>query len=242
MSQSSVDTPSDLTRRFTSPIIHIRVGPQRLTYYVHRDMIALKSSFFREIFQDQDGQDGEGLVFDLDNDEPDLIDLFVRFMYWPGIVLVPESDGVDFEVRLSMLSQLYILGERFRVPRLQSKAVIEAFRLLDTEPDGDNVSERQFLDDLEIRIETISAIYTKTASDKDSFRRLLVTDMAHHWDLYSCRGMMARDDGEDSELCRFIETTPSFAGDLFWYLEKLKTAKFGLPVGIRISDIERCRS
>lgn len=204
-------------------------------------MIALKSSFFRETFQDQDGQDG-GLVLDLDNDEPDLIDLFVRFMYWPGIVLVPESNGVDFEVRLSMLSQLYILGERFGVPRLQSKAVIEAFRLLDTERDGDNVSERQFLEDLEIRIETISAIYTKTASDKDSFRRLLVTNMAHRWDLYSRRGMVAHDGGEDSELSRFIEATPGFAEDLLWYLENSKTAEFGLPVGIRISDIEKCRS
>lgn len=223
---------TDLSRRFTSPVIHIRVGPQRLIYCVHREMIAPKSSYFKETFQDQDKNQEGGLVLDLDNDEPELIDLFVRFVYWPEIVLVPESDGVDFEVRLSMLSLLYLLGERFGVPSLQSKTIFEASRLLDTEPDGDSLSDGEFLENLEIRIETIGGIYTGTCSDKDSFRRLLVANMAHRWELYSRRGMVVRGGGEEAVLGRFIETTPSFTRDLLWCLRNPETAEFGLPVDI----------
>lgn len=178
---------------------------------------------------------------DLYDDDPDLIDVLVRYIYWPDITLAPESDTVDFEVRLSMLSQLYILGERFGIPQLQSKATIEAFELLDAETDDEFIfkDNKGFLDDLEIRLETIGEVYSKTCSDEDPFRKLLVTNMARRWGCYNHRGMAACDDGSESELSKFIEDTPRFTKDLLWYLHNSETAAFGPPSSMTLSKKRR---
>lgn len=239
--ERKVDANRD-TRNFTGPIIQIRVGPEKMTYSVHRDLVMSKSPYFKEIFnpstaQDESQDQDKELVLDLDNDDPELIDMFVQYTYWPSIVLAPESDVVDLEVRLSVLSQLYILSERFGVPHLQSKAIVEAFELLSAETD-DNIifkDNEGFLDDLEIRLETIGEIYTKTASDEDSFRKLLATNMARHWDCYNRRGMAACDDGSESELSKFIEATPRFTKDLLWYLHNSEMVEFAPHVRMRLS-------
>lgn len=199
-----------------------------------------KSVYFSETFGTPD--EDQKLVLDLPEDDPDLMDVFLRYIYWPRIVLAPESDAVDLEVRLSVLSQLYILGDRFGILHLQAKTTVEAFELLCTETDDDIMCKdnKGFLDDLDIRLETIGEVYRKTSCDEDPLRKLLVTDMARHWGCYSRRGMAAGDDGSESELSKFTEEVPRFTKDLLWYLQNAESTDFGPPGRTTLVRKRRC--
>lgn len=193
-------------------------------------MIAERSGYFERKFEDH--TEDQKLFLNLPDDDPAIVNHFVRYMYRRGPSFFPEGETMDFEATLSALAKIYLLGVRFEVSKLEFKVNQEIFALLDLESDESiqDLTEDKFRHDLLLRIKTIRNVYKNTACDKDPLRKTLVTNMARHWECYNGSGGMAdNEDGSESELSKFMEEIPRFAKDLVQYLRNSTPGVFAPP-------------
>ncbi|CAG8972088.1 hypothetical protein HYALB_00004954 [Hymenoscyphus albidus] len=117
--ETSVDSPF---RRFplTGPrksqamvTINVSLGIQKETFVVHKNFICFYSPFFDAAFNGA-FKEGETQVLDLDDASPAAFSLFVNWLYTQRI----EFPGGE-EVHLRTLIELWILGSRCLVPKIQ---------------------------------------------------------------------------------------------------------------------------
>lgn len=212
-------------------MITLYVGPERVPFHVHQDILCESSEYFRAIFDNRTDEDQKTFLV-LSDDDPDAVHRFVGYTYWPGEPLFPESKTDCLEYALSVLAKIYLLAIRFEIPKLQHKANKEIFRCLDFETDESiqELDEDQFRKDLGSRMETIRQVYTKTTSTFDPLRKTLATNMARHWECYRGKGGMAdEEDGSESELSKFMEEIPRFTKDLLRFLRNSTPGVFVPP-------------
>jgi BTB/POZ domain len=66
-------------RRYSSPIIPVRVGPHAETFPVHKDILT-KSEYFRKAL-DGEFREAEDQAIDLPEEDPDIFSFVIAFLY-----------------------------------------------------------------------------------------------------------------------------------------------------------------
>lgn len=186
-------------------------------------MVTPESAYFKQHF-DPDGNDDQTTSLDLPDEDPDLVGMFVQYIYCPDRCpsLPPALQETDIEDQLFAFMKFFILAkERFRAPRLQVKLHAKISLLIDSADSClcENVSKKGFLEGLRKRVRNIRAVYENASPNRSSLQKLLVASMALQWDCFCGQGLISRKNGEESDLSRLIEEVPRFTKDLMARLQ-----------------------
>lgn len=124
----------------------------------------------------------------------------MNFLYWQHYTL-PRSCRETSE-QIFTHARLYILGARFRIPRLQEEALTKIYELVRSESRCDDR-----------RLELIREVYINITVPGDELKRLLVETVAVRWTDYR------EDLTFESEIGMLMEELPIFMKDLLGRLE-----------------------
>lgn len=176
------------------PIVTILVGRDKKPFQVHRDILCSKSDYFSHLLPAHSTPD---LTLDAD---PAAVALFVNFLYWQHYTL-PRS-CLETSEQIFTHARLYILGARFRIPRLQEEALTKIYELVRNESRCDDR-----------RLELVREVYINITAPGDELKRLLVETVAVRWKDYR------EDLTFESEIGMLMEELPIFMKDLLGRLE-----------------------
>lgn len=118
---------------YQSPVVRLVVGTEKTPFDVHRDLLCHYSSYFRGALTG-DFKEAKELRIVLDEEIPQVIELFVRFCYTQTLYDPQEikrrseewDERTDVSLPQSMLVNLWTFGDRRGVPALQNMS-IDAF-------------------------------------------------------------------------------------------------------------------
>jgi hypothetical protein len=158
------------TRRFNNDLVKLIVGAEEQDFYVTRAHLSRTSSFFQTAFKDKAWKEGKEGIMRLPDDEPDLIHLYLHFLYTGNIACQQDrravnNDGDVHEPQDILLARLYCFGEKYQDSELKETALNALAVMLLTR---DSMGSYGVLD-----IDSVNLLYLGT-STSSPVRKLIV--------------------------------------------------------------------
>jgi len=119
-------------RSFEGDITTLVVGLQELQYHVHRDRFAARSAFFG-IAAKPDWKEGRERRIPLPDDVPEVVDLYIQWVYTRSIFSRTRSDeDENTSGELDLLIDGFVFGEKIQDRQFQDASVDSLIALLST--------------------------------------------------------------------------------------------------------------
>ena len=179
------------------PVVTFYVGPDRVVFHVHQNLVLDASPVFKAAFWGNFKEASERSM-PLPEDDKDSVERMIQWMYTKKIDLtVPVSDETSAECYMQ-LAKLNTLAEKYDIYLLQNNIVDELFNLR-------KPSTKPFTILLRPQMPVIKHVYDNTM-EGSSFRKLIVAWYTYHGDFKWYDKDTTRD--------RLAEVSHDFAIDL----------------------------
>lgn len=203
---------------YTSPIVRLYVGPERIPFDVHKDIICNKSTVLKPKFEaTPPSTKKREISARLPHHDPNDISRLIEFLYEQKYVLPRQQSGGHYlstEYRLGLESiaairqhaRLYFVGKKLGVSELQEYSKTQIATLLQK-----HVKIFELWENL---LCIVRGVYQNSSPQKDELRELLVAIFAKHWVAYRKSSLKNGVIDPESKLGLFMQDFPAFKDDL----------------------------
>lgn len=116
-------------RRFKDiPMVKFEVGDTQSTFHVHLDHLCAASSYFTAAFT-KDFLEAQGNFMKLPEDDPDIFELLVRWLYTKELAVPVTDTKEDCNEHYLQLCKLYVSADKYRILALKNYIVDYFFML-----------------------------------------------------------------------------------------------------------------
>ncbi|KAL8898245.1 MAG: hypothetical protein Q9192_002166 [Flavoplaca navasiana] len=164
-----------------NPMVTLLVGPDRLSFHVHRNLLCENSPFFAAAFNGS-FKESSGLM-ELIEDSADAFERFVQWLYRRKFTISPVGDAQCTKQRYQQLVRVYIVADKFDVPLLKDHVIVLFFDSI-RYPNGQFRLKATAHHDFCPRTNIVKLVYTNTAKGSP-LRKFLAAFYAWHYSITS---------------------------------------------------------
>ena len=103
-------------------MVTLFVGPERAQFLVHKDVICQVSDFFTKAFNSEFSE-AKTASMDLPEEDPNLFEVFVRWLYHPLIEDAKETHPDAEKKSHTLLVRLYLLADKYSIVTLKRSII-----------------------------------------------------------------------------------------------------------------------
>lgn len=164
---------------YNSPMVTVKVGLGRLPFYVHKNLLCDHSPYFAAALKGSYKESAGSM--ELKEDNVEAFERLIQWLYKHDIVISPIGNAPTTANRYRELIQLYILADKFDIPRLRNYVMTLLFDTIKS-PDGNfrqgNTNDYEFCP----RMSAVLLVYENTLKDS-LIRKFMAAFVVWHFTL-----------------------------------------------------------
>ncbi|KAL9033026.1 MAG: hypothetical protein Q9180_006168 [Flavoplaca navasiana] len=160
-----------------NPMVTLFVGPDRLSFHVHRNLLCENSPFFAAAFNGSFKESSGSM--ELIEDNADAFERFVQWLYRRKFTISPVGDALCTKQRYQQLVRVYIVADKFDIPLLKDHVIVLFFDSI-RYPNGQFRPQTTAHHDFCPRTDIVKLVYTNTAKGSP-LRKFLAAFYAWHY-------------------------------------------------------------